>query len=91
MGADDDEGLGVGLITDAEADGFTDADAFVVVFAVFVAALAADCDALLAAWLLLVDDVQPATKSDATITSTITATFLITCLTLRPSLEVQNT
>jgi hypothetical protein len=52
-----------------------------VVFAVFVAALAADCDALLAAWLLLVDDVQPATKSDATITSTITATFLITCLT----------
>jgi hypothetical protein len=67
VGAGDDEGLGVGLITDAEADGFTDADA--------------DCDALLAAWLLLVDDVQPATKSDATITSTITATFLITCLT----------
>jgi hypothetical protein len=73
-------GLGVGPIIDAEADGFTDAT-FVVLFAVFVAALDAVVDALLAAWLLLVDDVQPATKSDATITSTITATFLITCLT----------
>jgi hypothetical protein len=70
-----DVGLGVGLIIDAAADGVADADfvVFVVVFAVFAAAL----DALLATWLLFVDDVQPATMSDATITSATTATFLL--------------
>ena len=44
-----------------------------VVFAVLVAAV----DVLVAAWLLLVDDVQPATTINVTITSAITATFLI--------------
>ena len=63
-------GVGVGLITDAEADGFADADAD--------AALDAVCDTLLVPWLLLVDDVQPATDSEATIKSTtVAATFLI--------------
>jgi hypothetical protein len=48
-----------------------------VIVAVFVAVLDADCDALLVAWSLLVDDVQPATRSEATIISAIPATFLI--------------
>jgi len=70
------EGVGVGTTIDAEADGFADTDAdadadgfadaeaaaLVVVFAVFVATVGA----LLAAWLLLVDDVQPATAKEAT-------------------------
>jgi hypothetical protein len=41
--------------------------------AVVDAALDAACDALLAAWLLLVDDVQPAIDNEVTITSTTTA------------------
>jgi hypothetical protein len=62
-------GVGVG-VTNA------DAVALVVALAVVVVvdtALDAVCDALLAAWLLLVDDVQPATKIDETIISTMTA------------------
>jgi hypothetical protein len=43
------------------------ADAEVVVFVVVDAA----CDALLAAWLLLVDDVQPAIDNEAIVTNTI--------------------
>jgi hypothetical protein len=59
-------GVGVGTIeVDGEADGVADADAEVVVFAVVVAALEAVGDALLAAWLLLFDDVQPDTSKDA--------------------------
>jgi len=77
-------GLGVGLIIEADADGFADADAaaFVVAFAVFVAALGAVVETLLAASLLLVDDVQPAARIAATIIiSEITATFFIMYLT----------
>ena len=60
--------VGVGPITDTEADVVADADdvAFVVVFAVAVAEPAGSGDALLGAWLLLVDDVQPATNNEAT-------------------------
>jgi hypothetical protein len=50
-----------------EGDGVAEAE--VVVFAVVDAA----CDALPAAWLLLVGDVQPAIDNDATITSTMIA------------------
>ncbi|MGZ4849232.1 MAG: hypothetical protein ACXV2D_07070 [Halobacteriota archaeon] len=50
-----------------------DAEAEVVVFAVAVARLDAVCDALLAVWLLLVEDVQPAIANDAAITTTMTA------------------
>jgi len=48
------------------------------VFAVVDAALDAACDALLAVWLLLVDNVQPAIDNEATTTSTMIAnTFFI--------------
>jgi hypothetical protein len=66
------EGVGV-RVADA------DAEAEAVAFAVVDAA----CDALPAAWLLLVDDVQPAIDNVATITSTIIAnSFLIVQLPL---------
>jgi hypothetical protein len=68
--------VGVGTIEgDGVAEGVADADAEadVVVFPVVDAALDAACGALLAAWLLLVDDVQPATDNEAIITSTIIA------------------
>jgi hypothetical protein len=73
---------GVGTIEGVDV-GFADADAasFVVVVAVVAVCVALDavCDALLAAWLLLLDDVQPAIDKDATITSTRIATnFFIT-------------
>jgi hypothetical protein len=76
-------GVGVGMI---EGVGVADADAvvFVVVVAVVVvvvAALDAACDGLLAAWLLLVDDVQPAIDNEVTITSTmITNNFFFTSI-----------
>jgi hypothetical protein len=63
-------GVGVGTIEgdgvgDGVLDGVADADveADVVLFAVVDAA----CDVLPAAWLLLVDDVQPAIDNEATI------------------------
>jgi hypothetical protein len=67
--------VGVGAIEgDGVAEGVDDADAEAeVVVAVVAAALDAACGALLAAWLLLVDDVQPATDNEAIITSTIIA------------------
>jgi hypothetical protein len=52
----------VGTAVDA-ALGVADADA--------EAEVDAACDVLPAAWLLLVDDVQPATDNEATITSTM--------------------
>ena len=58
------DGIGVGEgVTDGVGVGVADADAEAeaVAFAVVDAA----CDALLAAWLLLVDDVQPDTSKDA--------------------------
>ena len=70
-------GVGVGLITDAEADGFTDADA------AFVATLDAAREALFAAWLLLVDDVQPDTnKAAATINRTVITAVGFDCIRL---------
>jgi hypothetical protein len=67
--------VGVGTIEgDGVAEGVADADAEAeVVVAVAAAALDAACDALPAAWLLLVDDVQPAIDNEATITSTMIA------------------
>jgi hypothetical protein len=70
------KGVGIGVadgVFDGVFDGVTDADAEaeVVAFAVVDAA----CGVLLAAWLLLVDDVQPAIDNEATITSTIIATI----------------
>jgi hypothetical protein len=51
------------------------------VVAVVDAVLDAACDALLAVWLLLVDDVQPAIDNEATITSTMIANnFFIICV-----------
>ena len=68
-------GVGVGTIEgDGVAEGVADADAEAeVVVAVAAAALDAACDALPAAWLLLVDDVQPAIDNEATIISTTIA------------------
>ena len=68
-------GVSVGTIEgDGVAEGVADTDAEAeVVVAVVAAALDAACDALPAAWLLLVDDVQPATDNEAIITSTIIA------------------
>ena len=60
-------GVGVGLITDAEA-------AFVMVLAA-VAALDDDCEAL-AAWLRLVDDVHPATSKETRNRTVIAAASL---------------
>jgi len=61
----------------------SNAAAFVVVFAIFVAALDAECEALSAAWLLLVDDVQPATDKEATISNrTIIAVNDLNCIRL---------
>jgi hypothetical protein len=75
VGVGVDVGVGVGAIEgDGVAEGVDDADAEAeVVVAVVAAALDAACGALLAAWLLLVDDVQPATDNEAIITSTIIA------------------
>ncbi|MGZ4846947.1 MAG: hypothetical protein ACXV3E_04075 [Halobacteriota archaeon] len=56
-----------------------DAEAEVVVFAVVVARLDAVCDALLAVWLLLVEDVQPAIANDAAITTTMKLTTFLSC------------
>ncbi|MGD0172167.1 MAG: hypothetical protein ABSB81_08610 [Halobacteriota archaeon] len=51
------------------------------VLAVVDAALDAECDELLAVWLLLVDDVQPAIDNEATITNTMIANnFFIICV-----------
>jgi hypothetical protein len=61
-------GAAVGTAVDA-ALGVADADAEAEVDAVVDAA----CDVLPAAWLLLVDDVQPATDNEAITTSTIIA------------------
>jgi hypothetical protein len=63
------EGVAVGV-----AEGMVDADAEaeVVVFAV-VAVVDAAGDVLLAVWLLLVEDVQPATDNEPTIISTTIA------------------
>ncbi len=68
------EGVGVAVGVDDEvgvrvAEGVADAEAEVVVFAVVNAA----CGALLAAWLVLVDDVQPAIDSEAIKTNTMIA------------------
>jgi len=73
---------GVGTL-EGVAEGVADADvvAFVVVLAdvaVVDAALDAACDALLAAWLLLVDEVQPAIDNEAIITSAMIATTFFT-------------
>jgi len=67
--------VGVGTIEgDGVAEGVADADAEAeVVVAVVAAALDAACDALPAAWLLLVDDVQPAIDNEANTPSTIIA------------------
>jgi len=75
VGVGVDVGVGVGAIEgDGVAEGVDDADAEAeVVVAVVAAALDAACGALLAAWLLLVDDVQPAIDNEATITSTMIA------------------
>ncbi len=76
VGVGVDVGVGVGAIEgdgDAVGAGDADAEADVVVFPVVDAALDAACGALLAAWLLLVDDVQPAIDNEATITSTMIA------------------
>ncbi len=77
--------VGVGLITDTEADGVADAGdvAFVVVFAVVVAEPAGSGDALLAAWLLFVDDVQPAIDNEATTSNrTIITVIGFNCMRL---------
>jgi hypothetical protein len=68
------EGVGVAVGVDDEvgvrvAEGVADAEAEVVVFAVVNAA----CGVLLAAWLVLVDDVQPAIDSEAIKTNTMIA------------------
>ena len=53
-------------VTEADAEGVADAEAEVVAFAVVDTA----CDVLLAGWLLLVDDVQPATLTISTAINT---------------------
>jgi hypothetical protein len=65
----------VGTAVDA-ALGVADADA--------EAEVDAACDVLPAAWLLLVDDVQPATDNKATITSTMSAINF--CVIFHPAL-----
>ncbi|MGZ4944657.1 MAG: hypothetical protein ACXVIG_08280 [Halobacteriota archaeon] len=76
VGVSNDAGLDVGT---TEGDGVTvgvaDADAVVVIRAVADAVF----DVLLAAWLLLVNEVHPAINNEATTTSTVTAnhSFLI--------------
>jgi hypothetical protein len=62
----------VGTAVDA-ALGVADADAEAEVDAVVDAVVDAACDVSPAAWLLLVDDVQPAIDNEATVTSTIIA------------------
>ena len=72
-------GVGVAVrVADGVAD--ADAEAEVVAFAVVDAA----CDAFPAAWLLLVDDVQPATDNKTTITSTMSAINF--CVIFHPAL-----
>ncbi len=81
VGVGSGEGVfeGVGTV-EGVVKGVADADAvaFVVVFAVVVAELDAACGALLAAWLLLVDDVQPAIDNEAITTSAMIATTFFT-------------
>jgi divalent metal cation (Fe/Co/Zn/Cd) transporter len=69
VGVGTTEGVGLG-VADADA-------ALVVIFAVFVAAV----NMLLAAWLLLVDDVQPDTNKEATtINRTTIAVIGLNCI-----------
>jgi hypothetical protein len=61
-------------VAEGVPDGAADADAAAEV--VLLAVVDAACDALLAAWLLLVDDVQPAIDNEATITITIISAII---------------